>query len=109
MMGREGYALKQDGSLGSYFIEAAGQTHRMVRVGDNVWSYTASADAGELSRLGFPANAAGQHVLVKVVTWEQGVETHRISRLTPVTWKNKEGEEQVVSFVSLKGRHVRQR
>ncbi len=108
MQGREGYALNQDGSLGDYFIEVAGRTHRMVQVGDNVWSCTAPADAGELGRLGFPATATGQHVLVKVVTEEQGIETHRISRLTAVRWKNKDGKEQVMSFVSLKGHHLRE-
>ena len=108
MQGREGYALNQDGSLGHYFIEVGGQTHRMVQIGDNVWSYTARAGARELTRLGFPVNAAGQHVLVKVVTEEQGAEMHRISRLTTVKWKDEDGKEQVMSFVSLKGHHVRQ-
>ena len=107
MQGREGYTLKQDGSLGSYFIEMAGQTHQMVRVGQNVWSYTAKANARELSRLGFPAGATGQHVLVKVITNEQGVETHRISRLTTVNWKNSQGTDQSLSFVSLRGYHAR--
>lgn len=109
MQGREGYVLNPDGGLGHYFIEVAGKTHRMVRVGDNVWSYTASADANELISLGFPATAAGQHVLVKVVAEERGVEMHRISRLTTVRWKDDDGEEQVVSYVSLKGHHLRQR
>lgn len=108
MQGKEGYALKPDGSLGNYFIEINGQTHQMARVGENVWSYTAAARSNELNRLGFPANASGQHVLVKVVTSEQGAETHRISRLTMVSWKDKQGKEQVTSFVSLKGYHVRQ-
>jgi hypothetical protein len=80
----------------------------MVKVGDNVWSYTAPAAAQELGRLGFPDNASGQHVLVKVVTKEQGVETHRISRLTTVNWKDKEGKERWLQFVSLQGLHKRQ-
>lgn len=108
MDGKEGYALTKDGRLGDYFIEVAGRTHHMVRVGENVWSYTASAHANELSRLGFPMSATGQHVLVKVVTKEQGIETHRISRLTTVRWKTKAGKDHVMSFVSLKGHHVRQ-
>ena len=108
VQGKEGYFLKKDGGLGDYFIETSGQTNRMVMVGDNVWSYTTPAAAQELSRLGFPNDASGQHVLVKVVTKEQGVETHRISRLTTVSWKDKEGKERWLQFVSLQGFHKRQ-
>jgi hypothetical protein len=108
VQGKEGYFLKKDGGLGDYFIETSGQTNRMVKVGDNVWSYTTPAAAQELGRLGFPKGASGQHVLVKVVTSEQGVETHRVSRVTTVSWKDKDGKERVLQFVSLQGYHKRQ-
>jgi hypothetical protein len=80
----------------------------MEKVGENVWSYTTPAAAQELGWLGFPRNASGQHVLVKVVTNEQGTETHRISRLTTVNWKDNEGKEQMLQFVSLQGYNRRQ-
>jgi hypothetical protein len=80
----------------------------MVKLGDNVWSYAAPAAGQELIRLGFPKGASGQHVLVKVITKEQGIETHRISRVTTVSWKDKEGKEQTLQFVSLQGYHKRQ-
>jgi hypothetical protein len=105
--GKEGYFLKKDGGLGDYFIESSGQTNRMVKVGENVWSYTTPAAAQELGRIGFPKDASGQHVLVKVVTKEKGIETHRISRLTTVSWKDKEGKERWLQFVSLQGFHKR--
>jgi hypothetical protein len=108
VQGKEGYYLKKDGSLGDYFIETSGQTNRMVKVGDNVWSYTTPAASQELGRLGFPRDASGQHVLVKVITREQGVETHRVSRLTTVSWKDKDGKEHWLQFVSLQGFHKRQ-
>jgi hypothetical protein len=108
VQGREGYFVKNDGGLGDYFIETFGQTNRMVKVGENVWSYTTPATAQELTRLGFSRDASGQHVLVKVITNEQSVETHRISRLTTVNWKDKEGQEQTLQFVSLRGFHKRQ-
>jgi hypothetical protein len=107
--GKEGYLLKKDGSLGDYFIESSGQTNKMVKVGDNVWSYTTPAAAQEMTRLGFPKDASGQHVVVKVVTREQGVETHRISRLTTASWKDSEGKERWLQFVSLQGYHKRQK
>ena len=107
VQGREGYYLDEEGGVGPYFIETMGQMYRMVEVGESVWSYTAPAAAQELGRLGFPGNASGQHVLVKVVTREQGVETHRISRLTVVNWKDDEGRQQVTQFVSLQGSHQR--
>ena len=108
VQGQEGYFLKKDGGLGDYFIDTLGQTHRMVQVGENVWSYTTPAAAQELGRLGFPKGASGRHVFVKVVAKEQGVETHRISRLSTVTWMDKEGKERVSQFVSLQGYHKRQ-
>jgi hypothetical protein len=106
--GKEGYFLKKDGGLSDYFIETFGQVNRLVKVGDNVWSYTATASAPELTRLGFPKEASGQHVVVKVVGKEQGVETHRICRLSTVTWADKSGKERVLQFVSLQGYHKRQ-
>ena len=109
VQGKEGYLLTKDGGLGEYFIEAAGQTNKMIKLGDNVWTYTAPAAGPELARLGFPKDASGQHVLVKVVTQEQGTETHRISRVTTVSWKDKEGKERWLQFVSLQGFHKRQR
>ena len=106
--GNEGYLLKKDGGLGDYFIETSGQINRMVKVEQNVWSYAARASAQELARLGFPKGASAQHVLIKVVGKEQGVETHRVSRLTTVSWTDKEGKERVLQFVSLQGFHQRQ-
>jgi hypothetical protein len=106
--GKEGYLLTKDGALGDYFVEMHGQTTRMVRLGDNVWTGTLPASAPELAGLGFPRGASGQHVVVKVVTKEQGVETHRISRLSTVTWTDKDGKEHVLQFVSLQGYHKRQ-
>jgi hypothetical protein len=108
VQGKEGYFLGKDGTLGDYFIETAGQTNRMVKVGDNVWCYTAPVAAQELGRLGFPDNASGQHVLVKVVSNDQKIETHRISRLTTVKWKDTQGKERWLQFVSLQGFHKRE-
>ncbi len=108
MQGREGYFLKKDVGLGDYFIESMGQTNRMLKLGETVWSYTTPASAQELAMLGFPSDATVQHVLVKVVTNEQGAETHRITRLTTAKWKDKEGKERALQFVSLQGFHTRQ-
>jgi len=106
--GKEGYILNKDKSLGSYFIESRGQVQKMVKLNDTTWTYVSPAASQELGALGFPANAKGEHVLVKVVTRENNVETHRISRVTTVSWKNKEGTEQWLQFVSLQGYHRKQ-
>ena len=42
-------------------------------------------------QLGVPKGGSTVHVLVKVVTKEGGVETHRITRLTTATWKDADG------------------
>lgn len=100
---KEGYILNKDGSLGDYFIETGGQTNRAIKLAENVNSY--AAPANDLGSLGFPRDAVGQHVLARVVLMEKGVETHRITRLTTVSWKDKEGNEQAMQFVSLQGFH----
>jgi hypothetical protein len=105
--GKEGYFVKE-GRLGDYFIEVMGQVHRMVKLADNVWTYTTAASPQDLAPLGFPKGASGQHVLVKVVTREQEVETHRVSRLTTVSWTDAAGKQRWLQFVSLQGIHQRQ-
>jgi hypothetical protein len=105
--GREGYILNSDGSLGDYFIETNGQTYKLQKLSDNVWAYTVSATPQELSQLGVMNPSLAQHVLVKVVISGQGVETHNISRITTVLWKDASGKERTTQFVSLQGQHKR--
>jgi hypothetical protein len=107
--GKEGYILNADGSLGEYFIETYGQTYKMQKLGNNVLAYTAAATPQELARLGVPNAQWAQHVLVKVITFEQGIEKHNISRLTTVRWKDAGGAERTTQFISLQGTHHRQR
>src|SRR5437899_2500426 len=45
--GKEGYLLNKDGSLGEYFIEAYGQTYRLQKLADGVWTYLAEASPQE--------------------------------------------------------------
>jgi len=106
--GKEGYLLNSDGSLGEYFIETYGQTYKMQKLGENVFAYSVPAAAQELARLGVANVLSAQHTLIKVVTFEQGVETHNISRLTTVRWKDASGKERTMQFISLQGRHQRQ-
>jgi len=106
--GKEGYFLNPDGKLGDYFIETFGQVYRMHRLSDEVWSYTVAAQPQELVQLGFPKGASGRHVVVKVINQEAGAETHRITRVTTVNWKDGDGKERWIQYVSLQGFHRRQ-
>lgn len=105
--GREGYVLRPDGTPGEYFVETFGERHTLNRLAPDTWAYSTTADPRELAGLGFPAGAAGRHVVVKVVTREGGVETHRISRVTTVHWKDADKKERTLQFVSLQGYHRR--
>ena len=105
--GKEGYFLKPDGGLGDAFVEVFGRVQRMRQLEKNVWTCATAADERELAQLGFPKGASGQHVLVKVVTSEDGVEAHRISRVTTVRWKDKDEKERWLQYVSLRGHHKR--
>jgi hypothetical protein len=106
--GTEGYLLNKDGSLGDYFFETSGQVYRFQKLAKDTWAYIVPADPRELAQLGFSNVVSGQHVLIKVLTSEQGIETHRISRVTTVNWKDAEGKERWTQFVSLQGFHKRQ-
>ena len=108
VMGKEGYFLNEDGSLGDYFIEMAGQKLKMIKIDQDVWTYTSSVNPYEYSIMGFTDVLFAKHVLVKVITLEDEVETHRISRVTTVHWTGKDHKEQWIQFISLQGIHRRQ-
>ena len=108
--GSEGWFVNADGSLGDYYLESGGAITRMHEIDDGVWVYAAAATAQEIGMFGLPAGAIAKHVLVKVVGTEDGHETHRITRVTTASWKEKDGKgghEKTVQFTSLKGFHRR--
>lgn len=108
--GIEGYYLKADGSLGDYFIQMQGQEEiRSHEVGKDVWVYAVPISNYEYAMLGFSNATFGRNVLVKVVARMDGLETHRIHRVTTVAWKDDSGRERWTQFVSLKGFHQQQR
>jgi hypothetical protein len=74
-----------------------------------VFAYAISAAPQELARIGKVKAVSAEHVLVKVIADEQGIETHNISRLTTVRWKDSSGKEHTTQFISLQGHHRRQR
>jgi hypothetical protein len=106
--GKEGYFLLPDGTLGDYFIETFGQITKSTPLGENVWISVSPASAEDLASYRLPDDSSGQHVLVKVVTSEEGIEIHRISRVTTVNWTDRTGQERSIQFVSLQGFHQRQ-
>ncbi|HVE49594.1 MAG TPA: hypothetical protein VNG69_08265 [Casimicrobiaceae bacterium] len=108
VLGTEGYLINADGTVGDYFIETFGQTYRMQKLAANTWVYVAPAHPRELASLGFVNALSGEHVLIKVRTTEQGAETHRISRVTTVNWKDADGRERWAQYTSLQGFHKRQ-
>lgn len=102
--GKEGYLLNKDGSLGDYFIEIFGQTIPMKKLSNDVWAYSIPANPREFLSLG-DKFVSGTHVLVKTIVMDQGIETHNISRITTLKWKDNEGKEHLTQFVSLQGQH----
>ena len=104
VVGKEGYMLNKDGSLGDYYIEIFGQTIPMKKLSENVQAYSVPANAREFTMLG-DRFISGIHALVKTTTIEQGVETHSITRITTARWKDAEGKERLTQFVSLQGQH----
>lgn len=104
IVGKEGYFLNKDGSLGEYFIEIFGQTIPMKKLSSGVWAYSVPGNAREFPALGERFISA-THVLVKTTLMDQGVETHNISRITTLKWKDAEGKERLTQFVSLQGQH----
>ena len=107
MKGIEGYFLNKDGSLGDYFYETFGQVYKMIKLGKKTWAYTIPAFPNRLSFLGFNNVISGRHVMVKEVVEEDGMETHRVSRITTVNWKDNNGKIKWKQFISLQGHHKR--
>jgi hypothetical protein len=105
--GKEGFFLKKDGTVGESYLETFGQTTRLVKLSRTSWSYATKAAPQELAALGFPKGAIGEHVTVKMVSKDDGTETHHITRVTTVTWADKGGKERLTHFVSLNGYHQR--
>jgi hypothetical protein len=106
--GREGYFLLPDGSLGDYFVETNGQVSKSNQLSENVWISVTPASSPDLASYRLPNVSSGQHILNKVVTSEEGVEIHRITRVTTVNWTDQAGQERSTQFVSLQGFHQRQ-
>jgi hypothetical protein len=106
--GKEGYFLLPDGSLGDYFVETNGQISKSNQLSENVWISVTPASAQDLASYRLPNVSSGQHILNKVVTSEEGVEIHRITRVTTVNWTDPAGQERSTQFVSLQGFHQRQ-
>ena len=105
--GREGYIISREGGLGDYFIETFGQVIRMQQIAPDTWVYSTPANPRELAPLGFANVSSGRHVVVKVVSREEDVETHRITRVTTVNWKDQDGKDRWIQYVSLQGVHKR--
>jgi hypothetical protein len=106
--GKEGYFLLGDGSLGDYFVETNGQISKSNQLSENVWISVTPASAQDLASYRLPNVTSGQHIMNKVVTSEEGVEVHRITRVTTVNWTDQAGQERSTQFVSLQGFHQRQ-
>jgi len=105
MEGKEGYYLNDDGLLGDYFTEQFGRTTRYRQLSEGVWTAAMPAFPQELRQFGFTNVISGTHVLVKVISKEKETETHRISRVTTVHWKDGAGKERWIQFTSLQGQH----
>jgi hypothetical protein len=106
--GKEGYFLLPDGSLGDYFVETNGQISKSNQLSENVWISVTPASSQDLASYRLPNVSSGQHIFNKVVTSEEGVEIHRITRVTTVNWTDQAGQERSTQFVSLQGFHQRQ-
>jgi len=105
MEGKEGYYLSEDGTLGDYFTEQFGQITRYKRLSEGVWVASTKAFPQELEQFGFSNVIEGTHVMIKVIANAQSAETHRISRVTTVHWKDAVGKERWIQFTSLQGQH----
>lgn len=104
----EGYFLMPDGTLGDQFVESYGQITKFNQLRENVWITVTPVSPQELENYRLPNISSGQHIMNKVVTRDEGLETHRITRVTTVNWTDPAGQERSTQFVSLQGVHQRQ-
>jgi hypothetical protein len=107
-MYKEGYMLGPDPSTAVHYFETNGQTYVYHELEAGVSSYVAPASAQELSMLGFTNAEWGQHVLVKVITTDNGVSTERITRITTAKWTDGMGQSRSSQVLTLQGFHQKQ-
>jgi hypothetical protein len=102
--GKEGYLLNKDGSLGDYYLENSGRTIRFQKLDKDSHIYSTPAGGGEFPLIS-DKFLSGVHVLVRTITFDHGIETHHVTRLTTVCWTGADGKEMAKQFVSLQGQH----
>lgn len=104
----EGVLIEADGSAGSRFIDMNGIVTIQTEVEPGHFEY--QQDLDEYDHYYWdnitPVNlVSGYHVMNKIVTDVQGVETHEITRTTYVDYEDQGGTIISVEFVSLQGTH----
>jgi hypothetical protein len=106
----EGYFIGENGNAGERFFEVNEKLTRMTELSEGTWTFVSRLSNEDCYSLGLlPTDViAGNHVTVRVVSRETGVELEQVSRVTTVTFKNAKGEVETVQFVSLKGFHHRE-
>jgi len=102
--GKEGYLLNKDGSLGDYYLENSGRTIQFQKLDKDSHVYSTPAGGREFPLIS-DKFLSGVHVLVRTITFDHGIETHHVTRLTTVRWTGADGKEISKQFVSLQGQH----
>lgn len=103
----EGVLVTKDCGAGVRFIEQDGVVTEMPEIEPDHYSYQAELSSSELRMYENVTTSnlvLGYHVMDKLVTRPEGVETHDVSRLTHLEY-DREGTIQVVEFTSLLGQH----
>ena len=104
---KEGYFLNDEGGLADRYVEYFGTVYRLKQISPTTWVYALPMASTEFAQMGFPGAIRGEHVIIVSEQTESGVDTRRMTRLTSVVHKNKDGKEITTQFVSLRGFHKR--
>ncbi|MDP6032729.1 MAG: hypothetical protein QGI00_11705 [Candidatus Marinimicrobia bacterium] len=101
----EGFELL-DGNIVNHFFNVMGTKAIESNITENTYVIAQPISTFELNQLGFSSAIEAYHTTLKVIVIVDGVELHKVTRISTVVWESKKGNESV-QFVSLKGYHKR--
>lgn len=102
---KEGFKIKNS-KIDTHFFTTMGIETIETKIGDNTYVISQEISPFELKQLGVNSAISATNTTVKVITLENQIEVHRISRISTITIEHN-SEQKTVQFVSLKGFHKR--
>ena len=101
----EGFKIK-DNQIDFHYFKTMGKETIETKIGDNTYVISQDISPFELKQLGINSAINATNTTLKIITEENQIEVHKITRISTITFIEN-SNEKTVQFVSLKGFHKR--